>query len=147
MGYRGFDERGIDPRWCFGHGLSYTRFHWQDAKLGAASVSLDELDRDGLSVSIEVENAGDRAGDEVVQCYVHDTVSTLRRPRQELRGFAKVHLEPGERTTVTIPLSMRSFAAWDQAQGDWVVAPGVHEVRLGASSRDIRAAMLLKITD
>jgi beta-glucosidase len=146
MGYRGFDERGTEPLFCFGHGLGYAKFDWSGAALSATTVAASELGANPLTVSVQVTNSGPCAGSEVVQCYVHDDASDLRRPDQELRGFAKVHLDPGESTEVRIPLGTRAFAAWDPGAGDWSVAAGSHEVRLGGSSRDIRAALPLRIT-
>jgi len=151
MGYRGFDEGDRTPRFPFGHGLGYTTFEWT-----AAAVDRDELSIGGVHpdrartaalVRVELTNVGDTAGSEVVQCYVHDGSGHLRRPDQELRRFAKVHLEPGEAATVELILSERDFAAWDPDRGEWFVAPGDYELRLGASSRDLRALLEVEIVD
>ncbi len=151
MGYRGFDERGIEPRWCFGHGLTYTTFEW-----GAATVDREELPIAGdtvrrhvpaLTVRVEVTNVGEVAAAEVVQCYLHDGTGRLRRPDQELRAFQKVQLGPGESRTVELTLDERAFAAWDPDAGTWTVAAGDHEVRVGPSSRDLRGIVPVRITD
>ncbi|MFN7150301.1 MAG: beta-glucosidase H [Microthrixaceae bacterium] len=151
MGYRGFDERGTEPRWCFGHGLTYTTFEW-----GATTADRDELAIAGpdpqrhvtaVRVDVEVRNAGGVAAAEVVQCYVHDGTGQRRRPDQELVAFAKVHLEPGEATTVTLELDERAFAAWDAAASCWSVDAGTYEVRVGPSSRDVRGEVVLDVTD
>jgi beta-glucosidase len=124
MGYRGFDTLGIEPRFCFGHGLGYTTFAYGDATC------------DGTTVTVDVTNTGGRAGSEVVQCYLSPGAGARDdRPEQELRAFEKVRLEPGERRTVTFALADRAFARWD---GGWVIPAGSYEVRIGASSRDIR---------
>ena len=146
MGYRGFEARGTEPVFCFGHGLSYTRFDWSDAQLSRASAAADSLDDDPIEVRVTVTNVGDRRGAEVVQCYLHDDASTLRRPDQELRSFAKVELDPGESATVTMPLASRAFAAWDPAAQGWVVEPGTFEVRVAASSQDVRAQLSLELS-
>ena len=146
MGYRGFEARGTEPAFCFGHGLGYTRFEWSDAALSRRSAAADGLDDGPVEVRVTVTNTGDRRGAEVVQCYVHDEVSTLRRPEQELRSFAKVELDPGESATVSLTLSSRAFAAWDPAAAGWVVEPGRFEVRVAASSQDVRAALPLELT-
>jgi beta-glucosidase len=122
MGYRGFDTLRIEPRFCFGHGLGYTTFSYSEARA------------DGATVSVDVTNTGRRAGSEVVQCYVR-APERDDRPEQELRAFEKVRLDPGATTAVTFVLADRAFARWD---GAWVVPAGAYEVRIGASSRDIR---------
>ncbi len=146
MGYRGFEARGTEPAFCFGHGLGYTSFEWSDMSLSATSAVADQLDDAPIEVRVTVTNVGDRRGSDVVQCYVHDVESTLRRPDQELRGFAKVELDPGESATVSIPLTRRAFAAWDPGANDWVVEPGAFTVRVSASSRDVRAELTLDVT-
>lgn len=125
MGYRGYDTHGYEPTFCFGHGLGYTTFTYGDATV------------DGTTVSIDVTNTGERVGSEVVQCYVGDVESSVSRPVQELRAFEKVHLEPGASRTVTFALDDRAFAFWSEA--GWIIEPGAFTIRIGASSRDIRA--------
>lgn len=88
---------------------------------------------------------GERRAAEVVQCYVHDGTGTLRRPDQELRGFAKVELDPADSAEVSIALDERAFAAWDPSTRAWTVHPGTHEIRLGASSRDLRAVLPVEV--
>jgi beta-glucosidase len=147
MGYRGFDARGTEPAFCFGHGLSTTTFDWSTASLSTPSVDESELvDDAGVEVLLTVTNTGDRAGADVVQVYVTDVASSLRRPPQELKGFAKVHLEPGASTEVAITLPRRAFAAWDPAASDWVVEPGAFEVRVARSSRDVESVLALEVT-
>jgi beta-glucosidase len=139
LGYRYFDSVGSPVAFPFGHGLSYTTFEWADV---AVSPSLSESPSGSGSGSVElrldVVNTGERAGSEVVQVYVHDVTSSVFRPEQELRGFAKVTLDAGARTTVRIRLDRRAFTFWDSAVHDWVLEPGRFEIRLGRSSRDIR---------
>jgi beta-glucosidase len=151
MGYRGFDERGTEPRYCFGHGLSYTTFEWGAVHVDRSEVSIggDGAQRHApaLTLSVEVANTGAVAGAEVVQCYLHDGTGRVRRPDQELRGFAKVHLEAGATTVVEITLDERSFAAWDPAEDAWVVPSGDYEVRVGPSSRDVRGVVPVTVVD
>ena len=130
VGYRYYDTVGQDVLFPFGHGLSYTRFDYRDLNL--------EVDGDGVAVRLKVRNAGDMAGKETIQVYVHDTESTAFRPAKELKGFTKIYLEPGEETEVSIALDRRAFAYYDVAQRDWVIEAGEFEVLVGASSRDIR---------
>ena len=132
VGYRGFERNGIAPLFPFGHGLSYTTFEYSDLEITPGTT------RDGnVQVSFDVTNSGDRAGAEVVQVYIADTHSAVPRPPKELKGFAKVGLDPGESRRVTIALDRRSFAYYDTADGGWAVAPGVFAVLVGRSSAAI----------
>jgi beta-glucosidase len=136
VGYRGFDARGTEPRYPFGHGLTYTTFEH-----GVPQVSPETFPGDGdveVEVVVPVTNTGTRRAAEVVQCYVHDVEASVERPAQELRAFAKVELDPGETQPVRLTLGPRAFAYWDVGRGDWFVEPGAFELRIGASSRDIR---------
>ncbi len=137
VGYRWFDSADIDVLFPFGHGLSYTTFSFSDATVdGETDADADDF---ALTVSIEVTNTGNRAGSEVVQVYVRDLESSVVRPDKELKGFAKVALEPGESETVTIEFDKRAFAFWDTASHNWQVEAGDFEILVGASSRDIRS--------
>lgn len=134
VGYRWFDEKGFEPLFPFGHGLSYTTFSYSDLKIVPDVVSADS----SVTVQLKVKNTGEMVGDEVVQVYVHDIKSSLPRPPKELKGFARVHLEPGEEKTVEISLRVPNLAFYDAAARKWVVEPGEFQVLVGASSRDIR---------
>lgn len=133
-GYRWYDKRDITPRVPFGHGLSYTTFRYGDIEV-SREVERGEICR----LAIPITNTGDRQGHETVQLYLRDMESRLVRPEQELRGFKKVVLAPGETKTVEFTLDERSMAYWDPKLGDWVAEAGEFEVKVGASSRDIRA--------
>ena len=119
----------------FGHGLSYTRFEYSHLRVAREKVRADE----SLEVSLDVTNAGDRAGQEVVQLYVRDPESRVTRPERELRAFAKVSLAPGETRTVAFTLAPRAFSHWDEGARNWIAEPGEFELCVGASSRDLRA--------
>ena len=112
MGYRGFEHRKIAPRYPFGHGLSYTTFELGDVSLSSDTFSLGNP----LRITVDLRNIGDRAGSEVVQCYVAPESPRLARPRKELKAFAKVRLEPGQSAQVVLELDDRSFAYWDPGQ-------------------------------
>jgi beta-glucosidase len=115
MGYRGFEHRAIEPRFAFGHGLSYTTF-----ALGAPSLSAATFKAgDQLIVSVPVTNTGTCSGSEVLQCYVAPRATRLARPPKELKGFAKVRLAAGDTAEAQIVLDDRSFAYWDNAHPDW----------------------------
>ena len=105
-------------------------------------------DVDGVVVSLDVTNTGAVAGKEIVQVYVHDRASVLARPFKELKGFAKVTLEPGETKTVSIPLNARAFAFYHPGHSQWMTEDGEFDILVGASSADIRlqAAVTLQST-
>ncbi|HAE21173.1 MAG TPA: glycosyl hydrolase [Spirochaetaceae bacterium] len=128
VGYRYYDSAGIDPLFAFGHGLSYTSFSYDEPS----------VDEEGLTVSCRVTNTGDKAGAEIVQLYIHDTESSVYRPEQELKGFVKLSLEPGRSARAEFALDERSFAFYDAAAKAWQATAGAYELRIGASSRDIR---------
>ena len=141
VGYRYFDTAAAPVLFPFGHGLGYTRFEY-----GQLELSADAFEPGGeLAVSLALTNSGDLAGSEVVQLYVHAAQSSVHRPEQELRAFAKVALAPGETRRVTLTLDDAAFAIYDTGAGTWIVEAGEFEIRLGASSRDIRLRTGLKV--
>jgi beta-glucosidase len=132
VGYRHYDARGIEPLFCFGHGLSYTTFEYGDLKVSP----------DGSTASIDVTNTGEVFGKEVVQLYVSDVECSLPRPPKELKAFAKVALEPGQTRTVTFSLDRRAYSFW---RDGWTLEPGVFELLCGASSRDLRSRARIEL--
>ena len=118
----------------FGYGQSYTTFAYSAPRVSARTFR----DVDGLTVTVDVTNTGTVAGKEVVQVYVHDRNASLPRPPKELKGFAKVELQPGETKTVTIPLDFRAFAFYHPGFGQWITEDGEFDILIGASSADIR---------
>jgi beta-glucosidase len=130
VGYRYFDKNGVEPLFPFGYGLSYTKFDYSDLKVSAGGKPVE--------VSLQVRNSGSRAGAEVVELYLHDGHSSVDRPPQELKGFQRVSLAPGESKTVHFKLDKNATAFYSVAKKDWVTEPGRFDVLVGASSRDIR---------
>ena len=141
IGYRWYDTHGLDVAYPFGHGLSYTTFAYSDL----ATRAHDAGDRTSVEVSCTVTNTGARAGREIVQVYVSDPDSSVFRPAQELKGFATVSLEAGASTEVSITLDARAFSYWRTALSRWVLEGGAFEVRIGASSRDIRLTATIRL--
>jgi beta-glucosidase len=135
VGYRYYEKKRVAPLFPFGYGLSYTSFAYDDLQLSAAAISPD----DQLTVSINITNTGQRAGKEVVQLYVQDVVASVARPPKELKGFAKVALEPGQSKRVTLTLDRQSLAYWDDLRHAWVAEAGEFRVLVGSSSADIHA--------
>ena len=124
------DLRSCDPLYAFGHGLSYTTFSIEDLELDRTTVS-----RSGrVRATVTVTNTGDVAGDEVVQLYLHDPVSSMSQPVRRLRGFERVTLEPTESRKVVFTLDRSDFGFYDN-RGDFVVEPGLIEVYAGSSSQ------------
>jgi beta-glucosidase len=124
------DIPSCDPLFVFGHGLSYTTFEVTNLRLSSSGVS-----RNGsVTASVDVANTGARAGDEVVQLYIHDPVASLSQPVRRLRGFERVTLEPGTERTVTFTLDRGDFGFYDN-RGRFVVEPGQIDVYAGNSSK------------
>ena len=113
------------PRFPFGHGLSYTTFAIAGVKATPDGATFD------------VTNTGKVAGATVAQVYVRPLAGTFNRPVQELKGFQRADLKPGETRHVSVPLDHRSFAYWNVATHGWKVDPGPYEIAVGQSSRDI----------
>jgi beta-glucosidase len=132
VGYRYYDQKGVEPLFPFGFGLSYTTFAYSDLVLPEQVAPGEEVE-----VSLTVTNTGEVTGKEVVQLYVADPVSSLVRPVKELKRFKKVALEPGESTTVTFTLDERALSFYDPVVKQWVAEPGEFNVMVGSSSRDI----------
>jgi beta-glucosidase len=176
IGYRWYETRRLPVRYPFGHGLSYTSF-----EIGAPTGSAPRLDPGGsLRIKVPVTNVGQRRGAEVVQLYVAPPDAGRPRPGgrfrpvQELKGFAKVWLDPGETTTVTLELNERAFSYYDvvdehwpslqartpkavfsfgsvpaslhRSEPGWYVDPGIYQLRIGRSSADIAHVVELQVT-
>jgi beta-glucosidase len=120
-----------EPLFPFGHGLSYTQYRYSNLRLASSTLARGQA----ATVSVDVENAGKRAGDEVMQVYVSDVVTSVTWVNKALKGFARVHLEPGDKKTVTVKLPWESFQLVD-ADGRSVVEPGDFDILVGPSSRD-----------
>jgi len=120
-----------EPLFPFGHGLSYTSYRYSNLRLASATLARGQ----SATVSVEVENTGARAGDEIVQVYVSDLVTSATWVNKALKGFARVHLAPGEKKTVQVELPYAAFQIVD-AEGRSVVEPGEFEVLVGPSSRE-----------
>ncbi len=133
VGYRYYETKQVPVMFPFGYGLSYTAFEYSNPQVPKAFT-----DKEGLIVQVDVTNTGDVPGKEAVQVYVHDCESALARPPKELKGFAKVELEPGQTKTVSISLDFRSFAYYHPQYHTWVTEDGDFDILFGASSADIR---------
>ena len=141
IGYRYYDAKQMPVRFPFGYGLSYTSFEYSNAKVSSNTFK----DVDGVTVTLDVTNTGEMAGKEIVQIYVHDQKSALVRPEKELKGFAKVDLQPGETKSVKIPLDFRAFAYYHPEYKSWITENGGFDLLVAASAADIRATLTVTL--
>ncbi|MEX2682431.1 MAG: glycoside hydrolase family 3 C-terminal domain-containing protein [Candidatus Sigynarchaeota archaeon] len=134
IGYRHYDTNRVEPRFPFGHGLSYTNFTYDDLNLGPGRFSGDGK----LDVSLSVTNSGTRAGAEIVQLYIQDVQASEPRPSKELKGFKRVELAPGQVKRVMFTITRHDLSFYDDARHAWIAEDGEFKILVGASSRDIK---------
>jgi beta-glucosidase len=132
-GYRYVDHNGDSPRFPFGFGLSYTRFSYADLSLSPPTMASGG----SLMVSVDVTNTGTVAGDEIAQLYASAQGSAVERAVRDLKGFQRVHLDPGQTRTVSFALSAQDLAYYDVGRTAWVLEPTEYVLSVGASSRDL----------
>lgn len=133
VGYRYYESFGVPTAYEFGYGLSYTQFEYSGLKLSSSAFM------GKMTISVAVKNTGSVAGKEVVQLYLSAPKAEIEKPDQELKGFAKTRLlQPGESQQMVIELDMRALASFRSGSSSWVADAGKYEVRIGASSKDIR---------
>ncbi len=138
VGYRWYDKAGIDVRFPFGFGLSYTDFEYRDLRTDIRS--------DGtVTARVTVRNVGKVRGAEVVQFYVSEEAPQIPRPVRELKGFCKADLAPGEEKEISVILDKRAFAYYDAAKKNWAVSAGRYHIQAGSSSRDIRLERVIEL--
>ena len=138
--YRYFNGKAL---FAFGHGLSFTRFAYQNPELAKSSLGTNETVR----LSFTIKNTGQREGDEVAQVYFRHVHSAVPQPRLALCGFARVHLQPNESTQVNVEIPVERLRYWDTSRKQYVVEPGKYELLIGAASDDIRLHSTLKISN
>ncbi|GAA0268522.1 glycoside hydrolase family 3 N-terminal domain-containing protein [Alteraurantiacibacter aestuarii] len=134
---RGYLFSEVSPLYPFGYGLSYTSFAFDAPILSASSITAGQ----GVTVRVPVTNTGSMAGDEVVQVYLRDDISTVTQPVKELVGFSRVTLDPGETRMVDIAIRPQSFALWNRDM-EQVVEPGTFTIMTGPNSRDVTETVL-----
>ncbi|HEY0943951.1 MAG TPA: glycoside hydrolase family 3 C-terminal domain-containing protein [Opitutaceae bacterium] len=130
VGYRWYDAKAIEPRFPFGHGLSYTTFEYRNLSIGRPAGGR-------VRVAFTLTNTGRRAGEEVAQVYVGDVRCSVPRPPRELKAFQRAALAPGESRRIEIELDTAALGFWDETTHGWKVEPGEFEVFVGGSSRDL----------
>jgi beta-glucosidase len=133
VGYRYYETFGVKPSYEFGFGLSYTTFEYSNLKLSSTRFSRN------MTISVDIKNTGDKAGKEIAELYLSAPKGKLDKPAMELKGFAKTRLlQPGETQTVSFDIDSRSLASFDPASSSWVADAGTYQVKVGASSEDIK---------
>ncbi len=138
MGYRYFDTAKVKPAFPFGFGLSYTTFDYSD-------LTVESLGSYKFRVSANITNAGQVAGSEIAQLYVRCKAPAVFRADKALKGFAKVHLEPGETGTVAFELDQRSFAYYNTKAKGWCIEGGDYEILLAQSSDTVRLSETIQL--
>ncbi|MBB4238437.1 beta-glucosidase [Rhizobium esperanzae] len=133
VGYRHHDTCAVEPLFPFGFGLGYTRFSWGEPRLSAG-----EMGPDGVTISLDLTNIGDRAGSELVQLYIRSPKTKVERPDKELRAFAKLSLQPGETGTAAMKIRPRDLAYFDVEAGAFRAEPGDYQLVVAANAADIR---------
>jgi beta-glucosidase len=136
--YRYFNGK---PQFAFGHGLSYTKFKFQDGKLESKRIATDG----SAKVTFTVQNTGNRDGDEVAQVYFRHVKSSVPQPKLALCGFTRVHLKRGESSKVTIEVPAARLRYWSKEEKQYVVEPGNYEFLVGAASDDIRLKLAMTV--
>ncbi len=142
VGYRYYDKKKVAPLFPFGFGLSYTTFVYDALQVSAQEIGPD----DTLEVRVDITNTGSVVGKEIVQLYIRDVAASLHRPEKELKAFAKVQLEPGERKTVMLSIKRDALAYYDDLACEWIAEAGEFELLIGASAQDIRATATFTLT-
>lgn len=131
VGHRYYEKLRREPLFYFGYGLSYTKFEYTN--LVVPNVFEAKADAD-ITVSVDVENIGERPGAEVVQVYVRDLICSVQRPRKELKAFAKVYLGEGEKRTIHLKLDKYAVSFWSEELEEWKAEAGDFETIIGKSS-------------
>lgn len=134
LGYRYFDRAQTKPSFSFGYGLSYSTFAYSNISVTPKAGNLSGP----VSVSFDVKNRGNRAAAEIAELYVGDSHAPVPRPVKELKGFAKINLQPGETKRVTLTLDRRAFSFYDVNKKDWDTEPGDFSILVGGSSDNIQ---------
>jgi beta-glucosidase len=137
VGYRGYEHNHTKPLFPFGFGLSYTTFKYSNLEIHPTPSSKANPESSiGYDVAFDVTNTGQRSGADVAQLYLSEDYPAVNRPAQELKGFARVQLDPGQTRRIVIPLDARSFAWYDVAAKTWHADAGTFKLHIGRSSAD-----------
>jgi beta-glucosidase len=133
LGYRRFDYLGMKPLYAFGHGLSYSTFRYERLHIPCADIT----DHGLIKVEVDVRNIAGPAGDEVIFVFASYPDTTARRSKKELKGFARVHLEPGKGKRVSIPMRVTDLKYWNMDSSSWVIEKQKVRIQVGPSSDNL----------
>jgi beta-glucosidase len=142
-GYRYYDELGITPQFAFGHGLSYTQFAYDNLQTSATQFEAGAP----ITITAEVTNTGEVAGEEVAQLYLQNKGTSVWMPKKELKGFEKIHLEPGETKTVSFLLTANELYYFDEEADGYKVAEGAYTAMVGGASDRLNHSIDFNITN
>jgi beta-glucosidase len=133
VGYRYYETFNVQPSYEFGYGLSFTSFEFSNIKVTPATFNRS------VTITVDIRNSGKDDGREVVQLYIAAPQKKLDKPSMELKGFAKTKLlQPGEQQTISFTIDRQAISSFDHESSSWIAGAGAYEVRIGASSKDIR---------
>jgi len=141
VGYRWFDTKNIEPKYCFGHGLSYTTFEYSNLETDKVNYLSDQ----DIILHLMVENTGNSPGKETVQIYVKPLGSSVERAEKELKAFRKIELKAGEKQKVKMEIDIHDLAYYNATGKKWVIERGPYKIMAGSSSRDIREVAVVNI--
>jgi beta-glucosidase len=141
VGYRWFDTKNVAPLYPFGYGLSYTNFEYSDLRTDKKTYDSTEI----IEATFTIKNTGDIDGKDVAQLYVSDPASQVEKAAQELKGFKKVFVESGASSRVSIQIPVKELAYYNAAEKEWLVESGVYILKIGNSSRNIKAKVAVSV--
>ena len=133
---------GGKPLFAFGHGLSYTTFDYSNLKVSSAQVKSNGT----VQIQVDVKNSGQVAGDEIVQLYMHNRDSKVTQPKEQLQGFERISLKPGETKTVHFSMPVEQLSYWDTDKHQYVINAGTFELMIGGASDDARQKGSFEVT-
>ena len=138
VGYRHYDTEDTKVAFCFGHGLSYSEFSYDKLKVEKEVKSKNGKQEITLTVTCKITNKSEIEGKEIVQLYVAPKNPSVFRPKHELKGFEKITLKPKEHKTISFELMNKDFSYYNSAKKMFDFDPGIYEIQIGSSSRDIK---------
>ena len=141
VGYRWYDEEGIEPQYAFGYGLSYSKFEYSNLQLSSNEIK----PREGLDIQVDIKNVGELDGDEVAQLYLRDLQASVKMPLKQLKGFERVQLRAGEKKTIDFHLSATDMSFWNEQLKKFFVEQGEFKLMIGGASDNLVLGDVFKV--